>query len=500
MPRPKNIRHRSPKKRVRDARQWVRSVVAPKPVVVQPAAQSATAARVCAVKAITAVLTGSGKPREIIDKLGGDLDGRDRSFLMEIVYGVLRSRDLLDWTLSRFLPRIFRLSPPTLNNLRSAVYQIRFMRVPEWAAVNEAVTIEKVRGGKPDLVNAVLRNVLRRADELVYPESRTMEYISVTTSHPAWMIRRWIRRFGYDEALHMARANNEVPPLTVRIDDAKDRQQALRIFAERGLTASAGRWIPPAIVVGEGTTFQDLLDMLPFPFIVQDEAAQLVSFLLDPSPGQRVLDLCAAPGGKTTHIASLMGHRGEIIAVDADGARLERLRENLLRLGVGSVNIVQGDAADLGAVLEKADMAVQDAERARFDRILIDAPCSSTGVIRRNPDVRYRLAAKDLQRHGENQLRILQAAAPFLKTGGSMVYSVCSTEPEEGEGVVGEFLKRNGGYHLAEGSQSFLEPFRETNGKGCVWYRTWPHRHGMDGFFVALIVRDSPISPHETIP
>lgn len=434
--------------------------------------------RQIAVTALNKIFNKGIKPKEVLDELSCDLDKRDRAFLMEIVYGVLRYRDYLDYMLKDFLKRPSGLSQNTLNNLRSAVYQLKYMRVPEWAVVDEAVNLERFNQGKRALVNAVLRNFLRHKDEIKDPpKDNPAEYISVTTSHPRWLVNRWIKRFGFDEALKLAGKNNEMPPLTVRMNNEAERKQALRVLNENGINAHPTRYSPVGVVIRGHYSYQELSEILPFTYFIQDEAAQLVTYLLNPSPHEGVLDACAAPGGKTTHIAQMMNNSGEIIAVESQDKRIRQLKENISRLGLRSIKVIHGDVKFL--------------DIARFDRILLDAPCSSIGVIRRNPDIKYRHTKKDLIGYKENQLDMLRAVSRFLKAGGIMVYSVCSTEPEEGEEVIKKFLHSNPNFSIIGGDHDFLKPFEVLDKDGHLFYRTFPHRHNMDGFFAARLMRKS---------
>lgn len=440
--------------------------------------------RSLAVQALTRIFAAaegtSNKPKEVLEALSGQLDDRERSFLMEIVYGVLRYRDCLDWILGKFLDKPSSLPQHTINNLRIAVYQMRFMRVPEWAAVNESVNIEKGRKdrkGKAGLVNAVLRNYLRQSKDIGDPDEKdAVSYISITTSHPAWLVRRWIARLGQEEALKLAQANNEIPSLTLRMDG--DRKTAVKTLVDSGIEARETIYSPAGIILKGITPRQVPLDASSY--VIQDEAAQLVAYLLDPMPGERVLDACAAPGGKTTHIARLMQDEGEVAAVEVDPERVRRLRDNVSRLGLKSVTVVRGDIK-------------KDAVSGMFDRVLLDAPCSSIGVIRRNPDVKYRHEEKDLARFRSIQTGLMDSAAGLLKPGGIMVYSVCSTEPEEGEDAVNSFLQSHADFSIIQGAYSFLDKFAYHDEAGHLFYRTWPHRNGpayaMDGFFAARLER-----------
>jgi len=282
-----------------------------------------------------------------------------------------------------------------------------------------------------------------------------------------------------------------------------DRNEALGLLAEKGIDACPTVYSPSGIIIkGRRKAAEDVsvdpvsaefrrvsLQNLPLDssgFVAQDEAAQLVSWLLDPQPGERVLDACAAPGGKATHIARLMSDEGEVVAVDIDRKRTEKIEENISRLGLRSVRPVTGDIrhANIGD---------------GFDRVLLDAPCSSIGVIRRNPDVKYRHAEADLGRFGALQLTLLEAAARYVKKNGIIVYSVCSTEPEEGEDVVRAFLQASPDFCIIEGVYDFLGHFAYNDREGNIFHRTWPHRagrryfegYGMDGFFACRIKRSS---------
>ncbi|MGO9016348.1 MAG: 16S rRNA (cytosine(967)-C(5))-methyltransferase RsmB [Dissulfurispiraceae bacterium] len=441
-------------------------------------------ARERAVVALNKIFIRGKKPREVIEALSWEDDKRERAFLMELVYGVLRYRDLLDWMLKDFLRKPAGLSFDTINNLRIAVYQIAYMRVPEWAAVNEAVDVEKAQRGRASLVNAVLRNFLRRIETIPPPD----DDIAIETSHPRWLIKRWVKRFGHDGAMRLAKKNNELPKLTLRIDDTVERERAVAVLAAKGVQANKTSFSPSGIALQDLHSFSDLHGLLDFPFLVQDEAAQLITFLLAPCPEEIILDACAAPGGKTTHIAKLMGDRGKVIAVETESQRIKQLEENITRLGLHSVVVVHGDVRDAEDGIRQAAGCETGSGNCLFDRILLDAPCSALGVIRRNPDVKYRHLPRDLQRFRENQLALLQAVSRYLKVNGSMVYSVCSTEPEEGEEVIGTFLHSNQNFSIIKGEHDFLRPF-EYSYSGRVFYRTFPHEHDMDGFFAARLKR-----------
>ena len=436
--------------------------------------------RKLAIRAIGLVLKGPGKPKDVLDSLLTGMERRERGFVMEMVYGVLRYRDMLDQILSWLMKKPSGVPTGTLNNLRSGIYQIFFMRVPEWAAVNEAVELEARHRG---LVNGVLRNALRKRDEI---EARLAEMekealsddhdlaasaISTLTSHPDWLVRRWIGRLGTEEAYRLALGNNIVPPLTLRVNTLKaGREEVTDMLRKKGLACEPTSHSPVGIRL-EGTVPFDELGLWGTA-MVQDEAAQLVSLMLSPGPGQRVLDACAAPGGKTAHLAAMMEDRGEIVALDIDGSRLERLMENIQSMGINSVRVVQADL-------------LKYEEKEGFDSVLLDAPCSATGVIRRNPDIKYRRRRGDLDAFSRTQYGLLRAAAGLLRPGGRLVYAVCSTEPEEGEMVVDRFLKTYADFYIIDDVPG-VPPALMEGGR----LRTWPHRDGMDGFFAAAMTKE----------
>ncbi len=432
--------------------------------------------RSSAVRALIEILSEQARPKHAIDTLSQHLDRRDRSFVMEIVYGVLRFRDTLDWILSHFLKNPAKAGTFTQNNLRAALYQLYFMRVPDWAVVSESVEIEKSASGhgKPSLVNAVLRNILRQRERFEPPFALDdpLSNITVNTSHPKWLVKRWIRRYGEDGALRLAEANNRIPQMTIRTNTLRTtRQDLLTLLAAHEVESVPTEFSPDGITLKHIRSHTEL-DFAHGLFAVQDEASQLISYLLDPKPHEKVLDACAAPGGKTTHMAQLMQDSGEITAVEKDDKRIRLLRDNIGTLGIRSVSIINRDIGELSG-------------SGPFDRILLDAPCSATGVIRRNPDIKYRRKAKDLDEYKMKQLHLLRAVSRHLEEGGRLVYSVCSIEPEEGEQVIKEFLKTSQEFRMIDAEAPFLKSFIH---EGCL--RTYPHLHDMDGFFgVALCKR-----------
>lgn len=359
----------------------------------------------------------------------------DRAFLTETFYGVIRNMSMLDFIVSQL--RDAPVDHSTRQVLRLGFYQIFNMRIPHHAAVNETVNLAgKARG----LVNALLRRGIREFDALqakldgLPPAARY--------SHPEFLIQRWENHFGGAEALEICRWNNSPAEVYVRANGLKVTTGELLATAHDAAVSPAH---PLAIKVRQ----------VPYPWIVnglcyvQDPSTLVSCDLLAPQPGDQVLDACAAPGGKTTYLAQLMSNEGRIIACDLSPQRLKRLEENVKRLGVGCVEVRQGNW--LG---EPGEF-----EPESFDRILLDAPCSNSGVIRRRVDVRWRLTPQDFPRMQEKQFTILKNLAPLLKKGGSLVYSTCSLEPEENEAIIERVAAEIPGLRFVESRQTL--PFRD---------------------------------------
>jgi 16S rRNA (cytosine967-C5)-methyltransferase len=381
-----------------------------------------------------------------------------------------------------------KINPEVLSVIRLGLYQILFLsRIPASAAVNDSVEIAKKRSPRwvVPFVNAVLRSAVRKAEKIPLPvqEDDPVAAIAIGESHPSWMVERWVKRMGVEETKGLCRANNRIPPVTIRTNTLKVSRDSL----SRSLSPHV-REIRPTRFAPDGLTLRGLKqpvgDMSAFQngwFQVQDEAAQLITHFLDPNPGQVVLDACAGLGGKTGHIAQLMNNRGRITAGDHQSRKLSCLKTSMERLAFSSVATWHHDL--LGATPENLTSA--------FDRILLDAPCSGLGVIRRNPDIKWKKRKKDLTRLQKKQQHFLARLAPLLKQGGRLVYCVCSLEPEEGSAVVEGFLKSHPDFVIDDSSAGLCEvsrPFVDESGA----FRTLPQEYDMDGFFAVRLKKDRP--------
>jgi len=409
-----------------------------------------------------------------------DLSREDRALAQEITLGVLRWQRSLDCFIERYSERpIARLDPPVLIALRVGLYQLRHLtRVPQSAAVNESVNlVKRARAASAaPLVNAVLRKAARHPNEIAGRGiADPLERASVELSHPRWMLDRWQLAFGEHETRQLALANNSPPATAFRVNTLRTSvKEVLTDLKAEGLTTQASQVAHGAFVVESGPAPVVIHAARQGVIYVQDEASQLVSILLDPRSGQRVLDLCAAPGSKTSHIAALTDDRAWIIACDRHHHRLTTLRATCELLGIQSIDAL---ALDATRALPFA------ADGLEFDRVLVDAPCSGTGTLRGNPEIKWRLSPDDITRLAELQLSLLERGASAVASGGRMVYSTCSIEQEENEDVVSRFL---------EGTTLFkvIEP---NAGAGLItsdgFVRTFPHRDGTDGFFAASLER-----------
>lgn len=440
-----------------------------------------TGARGTAIKVLNRVERTDSYLDKVLDTelKSTDLSDLDKGLLTEIVHGVLRWQNRLDWILNGFSHGSFAKAEINLKNaMRVALYQILFLdRVPHPAAVNEAVEfVKRIRGEKPaGLVNAVLRNIIRNIDGIRYPDPAEdeVQYLAVYYSQPHWVVKRWLPRFGPEETRSLLQASNERPPLTLRINQLKtDIPSFLAKFDEDRISYTGSAYIPYVLRTRGLTRIGQMELFRSGMFTIQDESAALPSILLDPKPGERVIDLCAAPGGKTTHLAELMQNEGDILAVDKYGVKLGQIRAACERLGVRNVRFLEADG---GAVT--VDQPV--------DRVLVDAPCSGLGVLAKKPDVKWKRETADLIRLTTLQTRLLENAATLVRPGGVLVYSTCTTEPEENMQMVRSFLDRHPEFSIEDARGLISSDL--VSAEGCV--ETLPHRHGMDGSFAARLIK-----------
>lgn len=414
------------------------------------------------------------------------LDPQERRFATELVNGAVKAKGTLEWLMRQKLSErqpVEKLEPMVRNILYLGMYQIFFLeRIPDSAACNESVNLAKKYShrGVDKFVNGVLRNAVRDKERLAEfggfgdPDNPDitgkMAWLSLKEYHPLWLIQRWVKKFGLAETERLCRWDNEPAPLSLRVNTLETgRDQVLAGLEELGAEAEPSRWSPDGIVCTRIPGLAPLFGKFPKGFYVQDESSMLPAAVLAPRPGEKVLDMCSAPGGKTTHMAALMGDRGDITACDIYPHKLELIRENAERLG-----------------LECIWPELQDGTRFRpewyrkFDRVLVDAPCSGLGVLRRRAEARWTKSPKDLEEFPPLQRRILDCATRYVKEGGWLLYSTCTMEDRENALLVKGFLQDHPEWEQAE----FTHPI---TGKPVRELQLYPQRDGVDGFYLTLL-------------
>lgn len=412
--------------------------------------------------------------------LGRDgLSGPDAALCSRIVYGVMQNRMLLDFYIGAYCSqKPDHLQPPLLEILRIGAYQILFLeKVPDSAAVNTSVELAKLakRGQATGLVNAVLRKLSQNKNALpAIPDRDAAQELSIRYSHPKWLVKRLLALLGREEAEAFLAADNDVVPLTVQVNPLRTTVEALAAeLAEEGIAARPHFWVPGCLELSGVGDLTRLRAFQAGKFLVQDPAARLVTLAADIHPGQEVLDVCAAPGGKSFSAAFAMGDRGTILSCDLHENKLKRIREGAVRLGIGCMEAAAADG-------RRREPAWINA----FDVVLVDAPCSGLGIIRKKPDTRYK-KADDLFTLPVVQAAILDNAAAYVRPGGVLVYSTCTILPEENEQVTDAFLAEHPDFFR----ESFVlpQPVGETGGQLTLW----PQRHGTDGFYICRMRRQN---------
>ena len=447
-------------------------------------------ARIAAYHALQAITAGRADlPTALVASRERLDDHRDRALAGDIVTGTLRWQRSLDHLIVHFARRpAAKIDADILDILRLSCYQLLHLdRVPASAVVDDAVDLSRYahRSHASGFVNALLRALLRERRRLPLPprpasmENRDvlLAYLGITHSHPEWLIARWLDRYGFEAVETWVRFNNETPNLTLRANTLNVDQAGLAVaLTAEGVATEPTQHAPNGLVVTSGNPLRASNSGL---FLVQDEGSQLVTLAVDAEPGDRILDLCASPGGKTTALAADMNDTGILVASDVRPRRLRLLRRTVAASGARSVRIVH--VGGTGAL----------PFRSGFDRVFVDAPCSGLGTIRRDPDIRWRRKESDLVSLASSQIALLTRAADVVRPGGRLVYATCSSEPEENEAVVDTFLARRPDFALfdlrtlASPRLRILAPFLDDRGM----FRTLPFLHGLEAFFAATIVR-----------
>jgi 16S rRNA (cytosine967-C5)-methyltransferase len=423
-------------------------------------------------------------------ELGAGVRPDDAALATELTLGVLRWRGFLDFLLERSLKKsVSRLDLPVAIALRMGLYQIRFLeRIPARAAVNESAELVK-RARKTSaaaLVNAVLRRATTEAKEpledLLAPDISTAARLAIVHSHPKWIVDRWLAKLGELQTVSLLQANNRTPRLSCSLHHAERRDEILSALQESGLHLESGILLKAAFAVNGGSpTRTESFERGDIS--IQDEASQAIPLLLDVHPRDRVLDLCAAPGGKTPTLARAAGKNGLVVAADRHAHRLRATREQFKRLALPGIRLIELDAA------QSLPFGIE------FDRILVDAPCSGTGTLARHPEIRWRLKPEQLPELTNLQSALLTAALKQLAPGGRLVYSTCSLDPEENEEVVAEVLRKFPDVSRVPASEAarsispHLAPGVDAKNlfDDAGQFHTTPGTYQTDGFFAALL-------------
>ena len=411
------------------------------------------------------------------------LTSLDKAFITEIVNGTVRHMNHIDYVINQFSStKTNKMQPLILSILRSGVYQILFMsKVPPSAACNEAVKIAKKRGlsGLSGFVNGVLRNIARNITNITYPDRNRnpIEYLCVKYSYPEWIIEYWLKYYTIDFVEALCSASNNAPKITIRCNFLRtDKDSLMEKLSEENIEVFRGAFLPEALHISQTSAIGDLDAFNQGLFQVQDESSMLVGHILDPKPGEKILDVCAAPGGKATHCGELMGNKGQIIARDIHKHKLNLIENSAKRLGIDIITTELHDAT----LLDKEKIS-------SMDRVMIDAPCSGLGIIRKKPDIKWKKSNKDLNELVNIQRKILSVSSQYVKPGGILIYSTCTISEKENLDNINWFIQ-NFDFELDNIDPYIPESLHcDLSKKGYI--QLFPNIHNCDGFFIARLKR-----------
>lgn len=414
----------------------------------------------------------------------GNLKEIDRAFVTDLVYGTVKWLLQIDFIIGKFSSvKIKKLSPWIINILRLGIYQLLHTdKIPVSAACNTCVDLAKRYGHQASsrFVNAVLRNVAKNIDNLPYPDKANVaESLSIKYSHPKWMVEKWISLFGIDFTEALLQSNNEVPDFTIRVNTIKTKRNDLvETLHKEGIKTRKWKYVKEAVILENPSSITRLKAFRNGLFQVQDESSMLASIVLDPKEDELVIDVCSAPGGKTTHMAQLMNNKGTIIARDVHPHKLKLIENTAARLGIDIIKTEIFDACQLDENL-----------LGKADRVLVDAPCSGLGIIRKKPDIKYSKNLNEIDEIVSLQRKILSNAAKYVKVGGCLVYSTCTISPEENFENVSAFLSENNQFRLIGFGELLPENLKvNSSNEGCI--QLYPNINQTDGFFISKMVRE----------
>lgn len=415
-----------------------------------------------------------------VDK-SGEISQADRGFACELVYGIVRRQRTLDALIDSLGKKKAAQQPPDLRIiLHLGLYQLRYLdRIPASAAVNTSVELTKTNGiaKLSGVVNGLLRAYIRQSasgDPLQLPDD-PIQRLGILHSFPDWIVETWLKQLPLEEVEHLLAWFNQSPKIDLRVNTLKTTiTEVETALINAGVTVTRIPSLPQGLRIENAGAITELPGYKQGWWIIQDASAQLVTHLLDPQPGETIIDACAAPGGKTTHIAELMADRGQIIACDRSIKRLKKVRENATRLQLQSIQIQAGDSRNLEQFANIAE------------RVLLDAPCSGLGTLHKRPDIRWRKSSESIQELVSLQRQLLEQVATWVKPNGILVYATCTLNLWENEKVIQSFLEQHPNWSIQSPADMTTKNWVTPEG----WIKIYPHRHNMDGFFMVRLVRD----------
>lgn len=412
------------------------------------------------------------------------IDSKDESLIREIVYGVLENDLYLNYIISKAskIP-IKKIHPKILIILKMGIYQLVFMdRIPMSAAVNESVKLAKIHGHKGTIgfVNGVLRNISRNKEKYLQIDKKDKAtFISIKYSHPKWLVNRWIKEFGEEFTEELCKANNSDSHLNIRVNTLKTDRYELKSKLEKyGFIVRDGKYCDDILIVENPIRITETEEYKMGFFIIQDESSCLVGHIVNPKENSVVLDLCSAPGGKSTHIAQKMNNKGKVLSIDIYEHKIKLVEENAKRLGVDIIEAFVDDATKFNKSLENI-----------ADYVLVDAPCSGFGLIRRKPEIKWYRNEEDILELVKIQKNILNNAKRYLKVGGILIYSTCTIEKDENINMINEFIKENDNFKLV-GFEGLVKGLENEESIKHGFIQLFPHIHNTDGFFIAKMIKE----------
>lgn len=407
-----------------------------------------------------------------------DLSDMERRLLTELVYGTVKAVGTIDWYLAQCVTRpLDKINKLILNVLRVSVYQLLYMdKIPESAACNEAVNLARLfsHEGTAKFVNGVLRGLLRKKDSFTFPdeEKEAADYLSLKMYHPRWLVKKWLKNYGREATEALCAFDNTPAPVCLRVNTlVTTREELLAKLTVAGAQVRASAWSADGIVCEKLPALSTVFAEMHNEFYVQDESSMLVGAVLAPQAGETVIDMCSAPGGKTTHLAQMMQNQGIIYAGDVHEHKIKLIEENAARLGIKIIKAQIQDATEFVEAWEQ-----------KADRVLVDAPCSGMGVLRRRAEARWRKTRNDLKIFPPLQLKILTNAARYVKPGGTLVYSTCTIEQAENHYLVQEFLAAHPDWRV----EPFAHPI---TGELVDELQLLPQVDNLDGFYICKLVK-----------